>query len=305
MPTWEYNTNYSIDSLIENYGSDFGGDPTSTKFKQIYGGQFITSGAEILIPEKYIIKAIDDTNHIKEKPRDVTEKYFMHVDCASSSANYAYLIGHWENDRSGSNNKIFIEDRSFYWTPSQVREGFFEGKDGSFISIDNLLDEIIRYAKIFKVATLSYDLMQSQESKFRFQVSGFRLKQISFSGYKSGELYGLVLQLFLEQKVKLCYDDYLLIEELKNLRKISDVRKRGLRVNVGKGTNVRTKDLADCLAGSIYSSYLEPSGRTGNLPSTSIYSVRNVESLFTGFQNIPNSLSNSGMGQIINRVNIR
>lgn len=293
IPTWEYNHLYTIESLIEMFGSEFGGDIHSKKFKQIYGAQFINPEHNRLIPDKYIDMAISKGLFIKEKPQDKTHRYYMHIDCASTGiANYAYLIGHWEKNIDKRIN-IFIEDSSFYWTNSQIREGYYTGKNNISYSIDEVIIEIIRIAKVYNIDTLSFDLMQSEESKFSFRSNGLKLKRISFSGNKQAELYGLLKQLLLENRIQLCVDDDLLPLELKNLRVKTDINSRRSKIFISQNSEIKTKDLADCLVGAIFSSYNQPLGICNSLPISSIYSpIQSGRSLFNkNYSQLPRTTS--------------
>ena len=205
----------------------------------------------------------------------------MHIDCAGTgSANYAYLIGHWEIDHERK-EKIFIEDRSFYWKYTDIIPGKFIGNDGKAYDIEELLDEIIRISKVFKVNMISYDNMQSQESLHRFRKNGIMLKNITFSKMVKSKVYQLLEELLLSSKVKLCCDDELLICELKNLRrKPLTSRDRGLHVFIPEDSEIQTMDLADSLGGAIYASYELPFGKTRNIPAQTINtSLANLQSL--------------------------
>lgn len=291
MPSWEYNITYTTEYLVDEFGAEFGGSVYSKKFKQIYGAQFISFGHDSFIPEKYVDMAIDTSLYIQTIPKDRTQRYYMHIDCAGTgNANYAYLIGHWISENQV---KIFVEDRSFYWTPSQLKDGVYEGKDKKNYTIDFLINEIIRIAKLYNVSQLSFDLMQSEESKYSFRKNGINLKRISFSGVKQGELYGLLNQLLLERRVRLCKDDELLALELKSLKLKTEVNSRGSQIFIPRNGEIQTKDLADCLAGAIFSSYNQPLGINAQLPASSIY-IPNTggQSIFSGgFSSAPRSSS--------------
>lgn len=267
-PTWEYNTRYSKEFIIENFADDFEGDASSASFHRVFGAQFLDTGFDVFLPEIFIEKAIGYELVNKDHPLNRLNSHYMHVDCAGGgSANYAYLVGHWEFD-AGHNDKIFIEDRFFHWKYSDLKEGFYEGMDGRFYSIDSLIDEIIRVAKLFNIRTLSYDNMQSVESQHKFRKNGINLKKLNFSLSVQSIIYSVVETLFLEGRVKISASDKKLIDELKNLRrKPGGLNDKYMTLVMNEDSGLKSKDMADCLGGAIYNSYNQPLGRTSGLPS--------------------------------------
>lgn len=266
MPTWEYNVSLPKKFIVDNFAEEFGGDASSAKFHRVFGAQFTKGGVDVFVPEKYIKMATSAGLYMCDKPQNRNHRYFMHVDCSGTgSCNYAYLIGHWEYDQV-KRDKVFHEDRSFYWYKTDLLPGKFIGSDGKTYDIEQLLDEIIRVSKVFRISILSYDNMQSQESIYRFRKNGINLKNITFSKSVKSKVYQLLEELLLSEKVKLCCDDSLLLEELKNLRRAPmSPGTRGLHVVVPEDSEIQTMDLVDSLGGAIFSSYELPFGKTRSI----------------------------------------
>jgi len=281
MPTWEYNISLTKEFIIENYAEEFGGDSTSAKFHRVFGAQFPEGGVDVFISEQYIRLAVSPTLYMKERPAYKQNRHFMHVDCAGTgSCNYAYLIGHWEYDQV-KKDKVFYEDRSFYWTSLDAFPGKFLGSgDGKQYNIEELLKEIIRAAKLFRVNMISYDNMQSQESLHIFRKNGMKLKNVTFTKFVKSNVYQLLEELILSDKVKICCDDVLLIGELTSLRKVPmKPGSRGLQVVIGENSEIQTMDLADSLGGAIYASYTMPFGKTRSIPARLVNTSGSIQGI--------------------------
>lgn len=271
MPTWEYNRSFSEEFIIDNFGEEFGGDSASAKFHRVFGAQFTEGNVDVFIPEKFIRESVQYGLYLKQSPTNRSHRHYMHIDCAGTgNCNYACLVGHWEYDTSRK-EKIFYEDYSFYWSYTDLIPGMFIGSDGNEYNIEQLLEEIIRIAKLFRISRLSYDNMQSEESIFRFKRHGIQTEKISFSKSIQSHIYQLLEELFLSKKIKLCCDDNLLIAELKNLRRAPmKPNTRGLEVVIPENSEIQTKDLADCLGGAIFGSYKLPFGKNRQIPARAV-----------------------------------
>lgn len=272
MPTWEYRPRYSKEFIIEEFADDFGGDANSAEFHRVFGAQFLDTSHDVYMPEIYLKKAVSTRiYHLKDKPESRRHNYFMHVDCSGTgSANYAYLVGHWEYDHVRK-EKLFVEDRSFYWEYSEIHTGRYIGTDGKIYSIDSLNDEIIRVAKLFGISRISFDNMQSEESKNKFRKNGFQLKLVSFSKAVKSKVYLMMEEHFLENRIRMCIDDYRLYQELKGLRRLPmKVKDRGMQLDIDPDAEFKTMDLADCLGGAIYASHTEPMGKHRSIPVVAV-----------------------------------
>lgn len=277
MPTWEYRPLYTKQFIIDEFADDFGGDVTSAEFHRVFGAQFLDTAHDVYMPEIFLKKAVSTKiTYLKDKPDTRKHNFFMHVDAGGTgNCNYAYAIGHWEFDHV-RREKIFVEDRSFYWEKSEFYVGRYLGSDGKIYSIDSLNDEIIRVARIFGISRISFDNMQSEESKNKFRKNGFQLKLVTFSKYVKSKVYVMMEEHFLENRIRLCIDDYRMYQELKGLRRAPmKIKDRGIELTIDPDAEFQTMDLADCLGGVIYASHTEPMGKDRSIPIMAINTSAN------------------------------
>ena len=257
MPTWEFRGNepaYSKENCAKIWKS--GAENEEGGFDKLYGAQFSNQGEEYYFSSD-LVNAAFDTHmnlHRLAKPANPHNRHYMHVDCASTSDNYAYCIVHTEyrrNPQTGSVDLYYLEDDSYFWTPKGDNKLRFIGEKEEDVDIYGLLKVIVEKAKIFRVESISFDNMQSVESKTFFMKHGLRLRQLPFNGRAKANMYGNLRHMMSGQRVILCPDDIKLKEEMKGLKVY--INKRGRQIEMSKlGGRKRTDDKIDCLVGACY-----------------------------------------------------
>lgn len=250
MPTWEFsNGRYSREDCEELAITE--SKEEGITFERMYGAQFSKDNEESFIPATTIDRAFDELscNTKLDKPAARGANHFMHIDCSMNTCNYAYVIVHREkrkNVETGKYENVYVQDDSKFWKPNpQIPDTFLDGETGEFCTIHQVHEYIMKKAKAFKCASVSYDNMQSLESKVYFRKYNLNLRQVSFGGPQQAEMFGLLRTAMLENRVICCSNDWQLRTELKALR--TKFTRNGFRVY-----SAITSDLADCLAGAIH-----------------------------------------------------
>lgn len=252
IPTWEFNPNYTEDDCRELATGET--EAEGLAFDKLYGAQFAADGGDVYLPEESVKKAYSNhTNfQFKKQAYNPHHRYFMHIDCAFTSANYAYVVLHPEKrtNEAGQEELVFVQDDAHFWKPSINEQGKFLDLDNTIVSVNDILQTIARRAKAFRVVSLSYDMMQSLESIAFFRKNGLPVKQLSFSGYKKAEIYGVL-------KTAIMQDRYIgNMEDDRGKRELIGLRqtftKRGPQIEPTKSGAIKTKDVADCIAGACY-----------------------------------------------------
>lgn len=257
MPTWEWRTDIPKELLESSmiYEEDIEG----LSFDKLFGAQFMDEGAQVYLSENIIEPAFNTSNlSRREKPISLLHRYYMHIDCAFSSCNYAYCIVHNENKinpLTGKMDNFFVEDDSGFWCPSKktADDGIqlFE-KDGQTYGVMDILQFLVERAKAYRVVSFTYDGMQSLESIAFFRKKGVPLGFLSFSGAKQAQIYDVLKMALQDRRVECCANDNHLRKELQGLR----VKYGARHYSLSHSTNglVKTKDVADCFAGACFKS---------------------------------------------------
>jgi hypothetical protein len=258
MPTWEYAaceyTREECQKLLSS-GSEKGVDGIS--FHKLFGAQFLAGGSDCYFDPGLVDFAFE--NHGEEQlwrkdiPTNRHHRYFMHIDCAFNSDEYACMICHMERRYSAESKKMepyFVEDYSYSWRPIDGSPGSYTGERGECVNIFNILKEIADRAKAYRVASVSYDTIQSMESLSYFRSRGLTLRQLSFAGQNKGKLYKITQDALVGRRIILCHDDK---EDLGRQMKGMRVKFTRRGPVIEKGTKL-SDDKVDCLVGAIYMS---------------------------------------------------
>ncbi len=269
LPTWKVNLQFDEDSLRSEF--KFIND---TEFAMEFGAEFSGTAGEKFIPNKYVDEAMDLgrkmllTQKMHGYPGQV---YFAHLDPATRSHNYALVILHIEErmrvtERNGlqvkEKIKLFVVDHLKFWQPT-VDES---------IKIDDVDQYIIRLARLFRFAMVSFDDFNSTASMQKIRAKGIPTRITSFRKQYKIKIYDALEQLLVNHQLVLPYKGDCanqLIGELKCLKRI--YTPNGFKIKPDPESNFPTDDMVDALAGaigssseSIYTGY--PKSSTVNMP---------------------------------------
>lgn len=254
MPTWEFRHDYSKELCFRTWKAE--NEEGEGSFDKLYGGQFSAQGEEVYFSSEIIEIAFNNFGHCirKEKRDNPHHKYYMHIDCAYNSDNYAYCIVHVEhrlNPFTQTIDMFFIEDDSYFWTPTKDGLFHYVGENQEKVDIYGVLRKIVDKAKMFRVECVSFDNMQSVESRSFFMTHGLKIRQLPFTGQNKAKYYGNFKHALSGRRVILCSDDAKLKDEMKGLRVYYN--KRGENIEISKiGGRRRTDDKIDCLVGACF-----------------------------------------------------
>jgi len=254
MPTWEWRNDMTKEFLESDM--IYEEDAEGLSFDKLFGAQFVDEGADVYLPETAVEYAFANPENIAKKPgpENAMIKYYMHIDCAFKTCNYAYCIIHYEyrfNPKTNQYENFYIEDDSFFWTPSKRNpEHFVDNETGKEYTINEILHYIADVARKFRVVSFSYDGMQSTESISFFRRRGLPVRLLSFNGNKAREIYDNLRTIMLDGRVIACQNDLQLKVELQNLRVKRTAR--GPNIVANHAGVVKTKDVADCFAGACF-----------------------------------------------------
>jgi intein/homing endonuclease len=269
LPTWKVNLQFDEDSLRSEF--KFIND---TEFAMEFGAEFSGTAGEKFIPNKYVDEAVDLgrkmllTQKMHGYPGQV---YFAHLDPATRSHNYALVILHIEEriratERNGlhvkEKIKLFVVDHLKFWQPTV---------DDS-IKINDVDQYIIRLARLFRFAMVSFDDFNSTASMQKIRAKGIPTRITSFRKQYKIKIYDTLEQLLINHQLVLPYKGDCatqLTGELKCLKRI--YTPIGFKIKPDPESNFPTDDMVDALAGaigssseSVYTGY--PKSSTVNMP---------------------------------------
>jgi hypothetical protein len=242
FPTWDCSAQIKT---REDLADEFAKNEADAMIR--YGAEFSSSVSGIFFPLDDLDECIDHSLFNKDKGNRGL-KYFMHVDPALTSHNYALVIVHEEKylckETREWKRKIFI-DHIKKWTPTMKTE----------VNIADVERYIERMCKKFTIASITYDDWNSASSIQKFRKKGLPVKRTPFrTGYKQ-LIYGELKDLVINHDLHLIPDEYL-VGEFKSLKYKLTVR----GFNVFPDTENRqfpTDDFCDCVAGAAHVSLAE------------------------------------------------
>jgi hypothetical protein len=252
MPTWEWCNSYTKEFFMNQHNESE--DNQTLSFDKVYGAQFIDESENTYLPKEATEMCFIDPDIKKSpSPRGFNFNHYMHIDCAYNTCNYAYVIVHQEGrfcEKTGKIETVFVQDDSKFWAPSKSKPDMFVDEGGSIVSVQDIWEEIVKAGRSYRIYSLSYDNMQTPESKAFFRRKGLPLRVLSFAGKNKASYYGLLKNSILEGKLVCCSDDHRLRNELLNLK--VKFTERGPKIMPNPSGIVKTMDMSDCLAGACF-----------------------------------------------------
>jgi len=241
LPTWHVFPDRSRESLKKTY-------PTMSEqdFEMEFGAEFAGTVGHNFFSEDHVNLCF------KKNIKSVTAGqagyiYFLHLDPASTSHNYALAMVHKQiflNPETKKADFYIIVDMVKYWhpTPNRPIDGY---------EVDKF---VINLKRFFRVGMVTFDSWNSSESRMRLLKSGMPHKETRFSNRYKMIIYSEIEQLVNAGKLIIPADSpasELLRQEMLNL-----LRKpipTGYRIGPRKdGDGVHTDDLIDAVAGACY-----------------------------------------------------
>ncbi|MFA5600096.1 MAG: hypothetical protein WDA06_05805 [Phenylobacterium sp.] len=259
LPSWEVNPNHTRESLRKANSS-----MSDDEFMMEIGAEFSGTAGQNFFPRDWVEKCFCH----EMKLRNIGEPgrlYFVHVDPATSSHNYAVVVLHKEiviNPAIKESDFIIVVDHIKFWHPSP----------GNPIREEEIDKYIIALKYKFHIAMVTYDQWNSSKSIENLKKHGIPAKKTAFSRRYKMIIYDELYRLVIEGKVKIPYHELLLGEMINLQRKFMP---NGYRVYPNKASEIKTDDVVDCVAGATYGAIIN---NVANLPRGKLVQFGNPSS---------------------------
>jgi hypothetical protein len=285
MPTWTVTDNkYSRKSLRQEFMN-----MSEEEFNMEFGAEFSGTAGESMFPADLVTNLFKNNLQF----RDIGEPgktYFVHLDPATNSHNYALVVCHKEIFLDPTTRKSdfhVIVDLIKFWSP-----------DGDkMIEISQIDDYVCSLKRRFHLGMVSYDQWNSQSSIQKLRKYGIPAIMTRFNRTYKMAIYSELEELIKSGKLKCPYHPVLKSEMLYLLRRYDA---NGWKVFPKKeGDTPKTDDIVDALAGACYHAVSQDQKRLphGRLVNTGVVpSANNV--VWRSMQGIPYGV---GTGQQVSK----
>lgn len=233
IPTWRMNP---TESLSKENLERTERVKNAIAFNCSWGARFQGEAGDKLFDERRVIECVNLA--YKEPPMgSPMYTYYMHLDPATTSHNYALALAHVVTYRINTGEirkKVFV-DKIKYWRPSK----------GVPVDINAVEKEIRDLCRKFRVAQVSFDSFASQPTIQRLQMCGIRAIETPFTATYISAIYGELKNLINQGEIELP-NDQLLVGEMKNLR--FKIVSRGIKRFFDPQSEYPSDDCCDAVA---------------------------------------------------------
>lgn len=238
LPTWEVDPLQTRDSLRAANP-----DMSETQFSMEFGAEFSGTSGETMFDRDSVNAAFIGGM----KFRNIGEPgktYFVHIDPASNSHNYALVVCHKEIVLDQERNRAdfaIIVDEIKYWSPS----------DPGGINVEVIDDYVLSLRRRYHLGLVTYDNWDSTASIQKMRKYGLPAKKTHYNSKYKMMIYTELESLLASGKIKIPHHK-LLKDEMINLQRKyrQDTGFRVFAKNDPDGCN--TDDIVDALAGAVY-----------------------------------------------------
>jgi hypothetical protein len=255
LPTWRINPEPEF-CQEELERTERPKDPVA--YWATWNARFQGEAGERLFNEQRLMDSID-WDRVDAKFGDPRYSYYLHLDPATSSHNYALALVHvvtMTNSAGGLRRRVVVDYVKF-WSPT---------KEGP-VSIKAVENEIRDICRRFKVELVTFDAFQSAATIERLRLSGIRSMETPFTITYMTKAYTELRNALHEGDVSL-YPHQKLIGELKYLR--YKLVTRGFKRMFDPKSEAPSDDCADALAGATFQA-LNAKTKGGLPKSTTVY----------------------------------
>lgn len=271
LPTWKVNLKFPEETLRQEHKY-----MSPNEFNMEFGAEFSGTAGEKFIPDHYVDEAIEMGSNLGLEQRNVGVPgmmYYVHLDPASTSHNYALVLLHIEerirtkevNGKTKTENfKLFVVDHLKVWQP----------KGGQAILVHEVDEYVIDLYKKFRIGLVSYDSWNSLASMQKLRMKGIPTKITPFRKQYKVQIYQHLEHLLVNNQIALPRKGpyaQLMEMELKCLKRI--YTPTGFKIGPNEEGQVTTDDFCDSLAGvcgvaveNIYAGY--PRSATALMPQS-------------------------------------
>ena len=242
-------------------------------YKMQIEARFSGGAADPFIPPEFVDVAFQKGSSRRRAERgNPNLLYFMHLDPANNSDNYALSVVHIEEDpfNLDENNrptKTVIVDHINMWQPSEL---------GEPVNISDVDQYVIDLTRRFNIVSITYDQWESASSSQLLQRMGLPARITPFSSTYKQMVYSTLRNLFFKQEIEfyqhdghnpdISLDTYGFSIEAREQFKFlgRKYNKKGFSVFAAEG---HYDDIPDCIAGAAYVALNEQHGYT-RLPTS-------------------------------------
>lgn len=239
LPTWRMNPQPEF-SRATLEATERAKDPAA--FLSSYGARFMgAEGMKFFDPVK-VDQCVDFRMHEAEHG-DPNTTYFIHLDPATTSHNYALCMVHattYANSRGDMKRRVFV-DYVKYWKPDERGP----------VNIKEVEMTIKNLCQRFRVAAVTFDDFQSEQTIQNLRMAGINAFKTSFRTAYVTEIYGELRNLVNNNDLVL-YPNAQLIGEMKEL--LHKILNRGFKKFFDPKSEFPSDDVVDALAGAAYQS---------------------------------------------------
>lgn len=283
VSTWNVNPHHTRDSLRNDNHTI-----SESEFNMEYGAEFSGTGLESFFTEDQIKPCFTGHNLRNNLMGSPGRVYFVHLDPATSSHNYALVVLHKEMflnlDTRRADFRIVV-DHIKYWKPTKGP-----------INPHEVLDYIVSLKNKFHIGVVTYDQWASRESILRLRKAGIPNKETRFNSSFKFTIYKELENLVNSKRLFIPYDHLLYNEMIELQRKFTPVGFKVVPKTEGDGA--KSDDVVDCLAGACYSAIER---QTSGLPLSKLVSLGNPHGQDVAWRNMQGGVYGVGPGQQVAR----
>lgn len=203
LPTWKVNESITYTML-----RDENKYMSAADFNMEFGAEFSGTHGEKFIKDSYVDMAIDMGRELGLDQKTKGERgivYYVHLDPANSSHNYALVLLHTEErirmtdsevgPKRKEKIKLFVVDHIKVWSPSSHKS----------ISVKEVETYILDLYKRFRIGMVSYDTWNSIPSIQKFRAIGIPCKSTPFRKQYKMFIYDQLEHLLINRLLVLPY----------------------------------------------------------------------------------------------------
>ena len=222
VATWNVNIQHSRESLRDDNNV-----MSETEFNMEFGAEFSGTGMESFFTEEQIKPCFIGHNLKNVSMGSPGKVYFVHLDPATSSHNYALVVLHKEYFLNVDTKKAdfrIIVDHIKYWQPLK-----------GAINPNEVMAYVIGLKRKFHIGLITYDAFASQESILKMRKAGIPNKETKFSGSYKFKIYKELENLVNTKRIFMPYDNLLYNEMIELQRKFTPTGFKVLPKSDGDG----------------------------------------------------------------------
>ena len=283
VSTWNINPYHTRESLRKDNHTMSEGE-----FNMEFGAEFSGTGLESFFTEDQV-KACFTGHNLRDREIGSPGKvYFVHLDPATSSHNYALVVLHKEYFMNIDTQKadfMIVVDHIKYWEP-------LKGP----INPNVVMDYVLGLKRKFHIGLITYDSFASQESILKMRKAGIPNKETKFTGQYKFTIYKELENLVNTGRIIIPYNQTLYNEMVELQRKFTPTGFKVMPKQEGDGQ--KTDDIVDCLAGA---TYIAIEKQITRLPNAKLVNLGNPQGEGIMWRNMQGGVYGVGSGQQVAR----